>query len=429
MEPEVIVAKPIPRNLPIPYKYDYERVHPVHIPEGKDAFDLLMENATSMPEQAKQEIRDVADTLITLANFSRQDICEASQFVMQHLPDVREARANQFFHEPYQPGWDGNWDAHREAVRIKKSAEKLRKPDRDEQYAARAAVVETSILLKSALRQTPMREPELDPVHLSRFRRGMKRAEQNVPRDVATSEDRVVFAKMQFVQELRAADNDVVLAVKNFYRNQTLIAFDRERGHWNDQSIAQDGEEESKKVVKLPEQDTFPSPLDEMVQKQDALENPTMSKIMKTLPEVAAQYLKKPKEYLAFRVMQDNSHLMNWKVREDSRIRFTTINPKKDDPESTITKILKNGMGYEHLRGASLLIESTLEKLNTLMREHGDKEIQLSPQAEERMQKSTAELMADPAVKAIKVAPKTDKDKDHPDSPTPPRGKGKGQGI
>jgi len=111
-------------------------------------------------------------------------------------------------------------------------------------------------------------------------------------------------------------------------------------------------------------------------------------------------------------VMIDNEHLLDWKI-ENGKAKFKAIQLDASDPENTVGKILQRDLGYQNIRGANALVETTIGKLNKLLIEHGGQEVKVSEKAAERMRKSTAEVTADPEAKA---------------KPAPTLGKAKGRG-
>lgn len=355
---------------------------------GQDVFAELVEKSEGMPSVKQQEVKDMADMLVALGAFSKDDMAEDARYILENVASVRAKRAKVVaFNNPS------------EAQRLEASAVKLRSPNVDEQYVRRVALIEMGMHLKAKLRNVDHMESELDPVRLHQFKRGLIAAHKTLPPEIGSYEDRDLMAKMAFVQELRAADNNVDLAVRNFYVAQTHQA---ERGHWHDvpidRAIGPDADE-----IKVNEPQT-PDALADWVQREEDRERQERiesNKIIQNMPLLAAEYLK-PKEYAAFRVMVDNEHLMDWKVQENGKIHLMPKTLNAEDKENTLAKILKRELDYKHNMGASYLIADTIKKMNTLILERGDQDIVPSEKAKDRIGKTTQELLADPAVKAIK---------------------------
>jgi hypothetical protein len=117
------------------------------------------------------------------------------------------------------------------------------------------------------------------------------------------------------------------------------------------------------------------------------------------MPKLAAEHLS-PGQYAAYRVMTDNDHLIDWKIDGKGKMQFKALTLDAEDPENTISKILQRDLDYHTIRGATMLVETTVSKLNGLIRENDGREVQLTEKGIERMKKTTAEVLADPAAQA-----------------------------
>ena len=275
--------------------------------------------------------------------------------------------------------------------------------------------------MKARLRETTHVTPELDPERLKKFDMAMSAIAKSLPEDVGSKPDRENMARMVFVQELRAAGGDVDLAVDNLY---TEAFGDTERGHWGDAPMdgvlsAADREADVHSQV-LPADQQSGDYVAMSILAEDQEEHnqaAQQNKVLQSMPLLAAEHLD-PKQYAAYRVMIDNEHLINWKI-ENGKTYFKASTLDADDPENTIGKILQRDLNYQNIRGANLLIENTVAKLNKLVRENAGQEVQITEKGTERMGKSTQELVADPAAQA-RPAPSAGKSR---------KDKGKGQGI
>lgn len=363
-----------------------------------DLFEDLLENTKGFPPDFYADLRETAGTLRCLAGLSRFDLAAETQNVLDHLPEMRADRVKAMRDAAKDRHADLS-KAEREqqlqtANRIERSIARYKNPDEDEQFKRRAALTELSLHLKAKIRDVAHTTPELDPVRLDRFNTAMSATLRTIPPEVGSKTDRELMARMAFVQELRDAGGDVDLAVDNFYKS----AFqDTERGHWGDAGL---GALDDAGVV--PESARTQSPLQGLLDKQDAREHQerlAKNKVLQNMPKLAAEYLK-PAEYAAYRVLVDNEHLIDWKIDGKGKVQFKAITLDADDPENTIGKILQRDLHYQNIRGANLLIENTVSKLNGLLREHGEQEVVQTEKGIARMRKTTAEVVADPAAQA-----------------------------
>ncbi|MHB8225048.1 hypothetical protein [Acidithiobacillus sp.] len=414
-----------------------------------DIFEELLENTKGFPVDQRQDIQNTAEMLMVIGALSKTDLQQSTQYILDHLPELRLDRARA--HDPYlkakaapalltspsaepdaqisstrfpplhmqKPSEQFDGDGLRlfdidQARRFKSSAEKLATPRVDEQFKRRVALVELSIRLKVRLREAAQVEPELDPVRLKKFKAALSVVAKSLSGDVGNKAEREQMARMSFVQELREVGGDTDLAVDNFYKNAFA---DAERGHWGDVEV---GEEEIHLGANFGDPDQAPdglatqSLLGDWVDRQDKRERTEANKVLQAMPKIAAEHLN-PKQYAAYRVMIDNNHLIDWKITKDGKMRFKAKELDASDDSNTVGKILQRDLNYQNIRGATLLITETASKLNTLLRGHDGQEVVQTEKGLGRLAKSTAEILADPAVQA-RHAPTAGK----------PRGKGKG---
>ena len=426
-----------------------------------DIFEELLEKTKGFPPEHLRDIQGTAETLQVIGALSKSDLIQSTSYILDHLPELRMQRAQAL--SPYQknrdqvlqlsgPVADGkpaksyipplhmrSPDVFDEsglrvlddgqARRLARSAESLANPRVSEQYKNRAALVELSLRLKAHLRDYAHTMPELDPVRLKKFNMSIGAVTKSMPGNSAESEtgprlgsppaNRELMARLVFIQHLREADGDVALAVDNFYKDTFS---DIERGHWADEGIEKtdvDGEVTAAFTNIDDLNLKTPSPQQDWEDRQDTREHAeavAANVVLQNMPKLAAEHLN-PKEYAAYRVMIDNEHLIDWKIEKDGKLRFRAQSLDATDPENTIGKILMRDLNYQNIRGANLLIENTVSKLNGIMRERGSEEVTLTERAAARIQKSTPEITADPAAQA-RPAPTLGK----------PRGNGKDKG-
>ena len=390
-----------------------------------DIFEELLEKTQGFPLDQRQDIRGMAETLQAVGSLARFNVVAETRYVMEHLPELREERVQHLRLDAKDPR-AGLTKAEREqalltADRLEKSTAKLALPDVDEQFKRRAALVELSVRLKAQLRDVAHTTPEMDPEHLRRFKIALSTITKSMPDEMGSKADREMMARMAFVQELRDAGGNVDLAVDNFYKG----AFDdRERGHWRDVSAEAKcaGEtvaESREDVAGLGDDNPVlhglatQGPLGDWVERQDwreHLEKVAANKVLQNMPKLAAEHLD-TKQYAAYRVMVDNDHLITWKIDAKGKMQFKALTLDAEDTENTIGKILQRELDYHTIRGANSLIETTVDKLNRLARAHDGHEVILTEKAAERMKKTTAEVLADPAAQAKNPYSKAAKEK------------------
>ena len=350
-------------------------------------FEDLLENTQGFPLEQRRDTQSTAETLQAIGTLAQVDLVRDTQYVLDHLPALRQERA--VYMRQSDPA---------QAARLEASTQKLALPDADEQYKRRAALVELSVRLKAQLREVAHTTPEMDPEHLKRFKAALTANTKGMPDEMGSKADREMMVRMAFVQELRDAGGDVDLAVDNFYAR----AFeDAERGHFGDIGLEKKEVGDDGLVVTVADDLQTQDYVARQILRENQAEHDAAAaanKLLQNMPKLAAEHLN-PGQYAAYRVMIDNEHLIDWKI-ENGKTRFVANTLDADDPENTIGKILQRELHYQNIRGANLLIENTVDKLNGLLRENAGQEVPLTEKGVNRMVKSTQEIVSDPAAQA-----------------------------
>lgn len=382
-----------------------------------DIFEDLLTKTQSFPQDRIDDLRSTAETLSTIAGMSKSALHEEVRQVIERLPEMRAQRAQQLREAAKLVEGKDRPLMLKDADVLERSSQKLALPDADEQYKRRATLVELSVRLKAQLREVTQSTPELDPARLKKFDMALGAIVKGLPDEVGSKADRAMMARMTFVQELRDAGGNVDLAVDNFYKN---TFGDTERGHWGDAGLEgvvrkANADADHAKDQLPTEQQTQDYVHDKILQEDQEAHDAAAAQnaLVQAMPALAAEHLN-AKEYAAYRTMIDNEHLIDWKVEKDGKIRFKANTLDAKDPENTVSKILMRDLNYQNIRGANLLIETTVGKLNTLMREKAGQEVQVTEKAAERMGKTTREIVSDPAAQA---------------RPAPTMGKPRGKGV
>lgn len=385
-----------------------------------DIFEDLLTKTQSFPQDRIDDLRSTAETLSTIAGMSKSDLQEEVRQVIERLPEMRAQRAQQMREEAKKVEGPDRPRMMKDADVLERSSQKLALPDADEQYKRRATLVELSVRLKAQLREVTQSTPELDPDRLKKFDMALGAIVRGLPDEVGSKADRAMMARMTFVQELRDAGGNVDLAVDNFYKN---TFGDNERGHWGDAGLEGVVQRANADADRAKDRVPTEQQTQDYVHNKIAQENQedhdaaaAQNALLQDMPKLAAEHLN-AKEYACYRVMIDNEHLIDWEVK-NGKTRFKAKALDANDTENTVSKILQRDLNYQNIRGANLLIENTVDKLNTLMREKAGQDVQVTEKATERMSKTTQEIVSDPAAQA-KPAPTLGK----------PRGKGKGVDI
>ncbi|QER43211.1 hypothetical protein [Acidithiobacillus caldus] len=354
-------------------------------------FDDLLKNTGGLPDGFRQDVEATAATLEVVVGMSKTDLDRLAQETYEKLPELRAERAAQLREQArHERDKAEKAKLTADADKLEKSAAKLAAPDASEAYKRRAALVELSVRLNARLRQVQHNAPSIDPERLAKFNKALTAVADSLPPEIGVKAKREEMARMAFVAELRSAGGNVDLAVDNFYKG----AFeDKERGHHGsvglDAADFHDAGRVEDYVTRKIETET----------EQERAALASQNNLLQNLPKIAAEHLS-PKEYAAYRIMIDNDHLIDWKIEKDGKIRFMPKTLDASDPENTVGKIVQRELDYQNIRGANMLIESTVEKLNGLVRDRGAQDTELSDKGRERMQKTTKEVVADPAAKA-----------------------------
>ena len=102
-----------------------------------DIFEDLLENTKGFPADQRCDLENMAGTLLAISALSRDELQQVTQYVLDQLPELRLQRAQELRSaDPEQ------------AKRLEASAKKLARPDADEQFKRRAALVELALRLK-----------------------------------------------------------------------------------------------------------------------------------------------------------------------------------------------------------------------------------------------------------------------------------------
>ncbi len=354
-----------------------------------DIFEELLEKTQGFPFDQRQDIRGMAETLQAIGTLAKANLVKDTQYVLDHLPEIRRDRAMSMrFTDPTQ------------AARLEASTQKLALPDADEQFKRRAALVELSVRLKAQLRDVAHTTPEMDPEHLKRFKIALSTITKSMPDEMGSKADREMMARMAFVQELRDAGGNVDLAVDNFYKG----AFeDSERGHHGDatlEGVVRAADNESSRNL-VPGNQQTQDYVTKQILREDQAEHDAVTLqngVLQAVPALAAEHLS-PGQYAAYRVMIDNEHLIDWKI-ENGKAHFQARTLNAKDDSNTVGKILQRELDYHTIRGANSLIETTVDKLNKLALVYDGQEAVLTEKGIERIKKTTAEVLADPAAQA-----------------------------
>jgi hypothetical protein len=123
--------------------------------------------------------------------------------------------------------------------------------------------------------------------------------------------------------------------------------------------------------------------------------------LVNALPILAATKLTDA-EYARYRVILDNSHLMQWEVdgSGQGQIRLSKLSAKamgvSEEDKETLPRVLSEKFGYKHENGARMALHSILKKLNKELEDVKATGIEplLSPAAEERLSMPTAQVVA-----------------------------------
>lgn len=354
------------------------------------SFEELLEKTQGYPDDRKTDLKNTAETLETIGLLSQSDLQKEVQEIIENLPEVRKQRAQAMRESAKELPKDERAACLKNADRLTDSAEKLRAPTVNEQFKNRAVLTELSLRLKQKIRSFDKMMPELDPERLERYQKAIHTAEKAMPADLS-ADDRSLAARFAFASELMAAGGPkhFDLAVDNFYK--AVRPTEYERGHKGDVELTPVAENA------LDQEQHTQDYLTQRLQEQDQAERMDRvkhNKVLINMPILAAEYLK-PQEYAAYRVMIENEHLIDWKL-ENGQVVMKAKTLDAGDPENTIGKILQKELGYQHVRGANMVIKQTVDKMNGLLHEHGKADLTPSQKAAERMQQRTREVLDAP---------------------------------
>ncbi|AEM48107.1 hypothetical protein Acife_1987 [Acidithiobacillus ferrivorans SS3] len=124
--------------------------------------------------------------------------------------------------------------------------------------------------------------------------------------------------------------------------------------------------------------------------KEERLQN---NRYVAALPIAAADNLPEL-NYAVYRVLIDSAHLLDWTLNAQGEIALKAKSMDKLDTSNTISKVLKTELGYDHERGASLAVHSTLKKLNVILANIELDKVEPSVKVLDRIGTPTKELTA-----------------------------------
>jgi hypothetical protein len=124
--------------------------------------------------------------------------------------------------------------------------------------------------------------------------------------------------------------------------------------------------------------------------REERLQN---NQYLSALPIVAADKLP-DLNYAVYRVLIDNTHLLDWTLNAQGEIALKAKSMDKLDTSNTISKVLKTELGYDHERGASFAVHSTLKKLNVILANIELDKVEPSVKVLDRIGTPTKELTA-----------------------------------
>lgn len=127
------------------------------------------------------------------------------------------------------------------------------------------------------------------------------------------------------------------------------------------------------------------------IDEEERAEHLAGNRYLQALPIIAADKLN-DLDYATYRVVIDNEHLLNWKLTEHGiSVRAKSLD--KLDDGNTIAKIMKEELGYAHARGASMQIQNTFKRLNSVLAEVQLDAVVPTPRVLDRAGSPTADLM------------------------------------
>ncbi|MEY2340923.1 hypothetical protein AB4090_02300 [Acidithiobacillus sp. IBUN Pt1247-S3] len=325
---------------------------------------IAQAEAAGYPDNAIKALRSHAELVKRTALIAKIDVNAEAQYVHEHLPDLRRARAATEWELAAKGSAEERKARLKRAVRLEDQAEKLAAPSANERDKARALATELSIRLAAQLRNIQVSTPDVDPASLQLFERTFRDHTQGVAATGTNKAKAQHAARLAFLQAMIETDTTPddptgLHAAIVRYRKNTTQDFGAEPGHLHDLPLSEINESAA---------GITPDRLYQMVAREDDDRAAEVARLSRALTLAAATDLN-PRQYAIFQVMAENTHLFDWKMEND-KLLFQ----KRDGAEKgeNIAGLVMDQVGGFAGKGAAYrAVHVTLDRLGEAFQKYG----------------------------------------------------------
>jgi len=335
---------------------------PVLAGQAHGMMDLVLDKAESAgyPAAAVEELRSRADMLRRVAQIAQIDVDAEARLVWERTAEIRRQRAAQ----EKKAAEKASNPAERltglqRSQQLEAQAQKLENPNIDEGFKARAVATELSIRLQAKMRDIRFSVSDVEPSSLRIFEKSFQdhaRGVESLGSSRAEAEQAARMAFLQAMVEVDAMPDDPtgLRSAIVQYRKNTTRDFGREAGHMKDQSLDVTPEVQDLAASEYSEPD------EEM-----AKNSREVSRLYRALDLAAAVELP-DRQYAVYRVLAENTHLFDWKLKPNDWGFDQLVFVKRqgaDRGENIAQKVMEEIGGYSGRGAAYRAVHETIDRV------------------------------------------------------------------
>ena len=321
---------------------------------------------------AMESLRSRAEMLKRIAKIAGLDLDAIATDAWMNAAEYRRNRAKIAKQEAERSSNPGErLEQLQLAKRLETQAQKLSSPSVDEKFRARAVATELSIRLDAHIRGIQVSTLDIEPSSLRLFESAFKDYTVGVESLGVSRREAEQTARLAFLQAMEAVDatpddpSGLRSAIVQF-RKQATQEFGVESGHLRDVSM-----DDAPEVQELSAPDRYAPDhglhaRDDEEQQQRSRE---AARLARSLSLVAAAELS-DRHYAVYRVLADNSHLFEWKIEQEGKLRLVK-RTGAERGENIAAKVMEQVGGYSGKGAAYRAVHETIDKLGEALQKLG----------------------------------------------------------
>ncbi|AUW32577.1 hypothetical protein A5904_06080 [Acidithiobacillus caldus] len=324
------------------------------------------------PPSAMESLRSRAQMLKRMEKVSRLDMDELAKDSWLCVAEHRLNRAKEIRKEAERITNAGErLEQLQLAKRLETQAQKLSSPSVDEKFRARAVATELSIRLDAQIRGIRISTTDVEPSSLRLFESAFKDytfgvESLGVPRREAEQTARLAFLQAMEAVEATPDDPSGLRSAIVQFRRQATHEFGVESGHLRDVSV-----DDAPEVQQLSAPDSYAPDrgLHAREDEEQQQRSREAARLGRVLSLVAAAEL--PDRYYAvYRVLADNTHLFEWKIEPEGKLRFIK-RAGAERGENIAAKVMEQVGGYSGRGAAYRAVHETIDRLGEALQKLG----------------------------------------------------------